>query len=506
MSSIAGIATGNASFSILSAALAFVDARLPSSNLIATLSAKGANLTVFAPTDAAFGQLAADLGFVGNPANEGAVTAFLTSTLTPEIIRDVLLYHVSAGAQTLADIGAAGGVTTLNGTITANGATLIDAEPDLADPTIVQADIHASNGIIHVIDRVLLPIDIPGNTPLPTITGIVAASGSFDQNSSDFDLLLNAVTAAGLAGALDDPSANLTVFAPNDAAFLALASALGFKGSTEEAAFGYLVEALTLLSGGNDPIPLLTDILLYHVSQGTLDSTAVLGASQIATLLGTNLGVAGATLVDAEPDIADPNLIATDIHAANGIVHVLDGVLIPADLLQSDGSNDVDFIIAGDGANLISTGRDNDYVDANGGADFVVAGRGNDAVLGGNGRDILLGGSGNDLLKGDAGRDMLYGEGGSDTLNGGTGRDMLFGGAGADVFAFGPGSGHDVIAGFSQGDRIDLSGYGYTGFGQIQHLIADTGTATTILLSSHDSIRLRGVEPGELVAADFLFA
>ena len=89
----------------------------------------------------------------------------------------------------------------------------------------MQTNIAATNSIIHVIDRVLLPVNLPGNTD-GTFTDIVAASGAFDTNGADFDLLLKAVQTTGLAGALADPTADLTVFAPNDAAFLKLAAAL----------------------------------------------------------------------------------------------------------------------------------------------------------------------------------------------------------------------------------------------------------------------------------------
>ena len=250
--SIAAIASSDDRFDILVAALGFVDASLPGTNLVGTLSTPGADLTVFAPTDTAFGNLAVNAGFDGDATDEAAVIDFLTG-LGAETLRDVILYHVSPGAQTLAEIGAAGVVNTaLGATITPDGTTLIDNDPDLDDPTIVIPDISASNGIVHAIDEVLLPIDLPAPepAPLPTITEVVLASGgTFDSNGEDFDLLLNAVTAAGLDGALGDPEASLTVFAPNDDAFVGLAQTLGFHGDNEGGAFGFIVDALTLLGG-----------------------------------------------------------------------------------------------------------------------------------------------------------------------------------------------------------------------------------------------------------------
>ncbi len=507
MTSIAAIAAGDARFNILVSALQFVDNSLPGTNLLGALSAAGANLTVFAPTDAAFGQLAKDLGYTGNTADEGAVTTFLIGALPATTIRDVILYHVSAGAKTLAEIAANPIVATLNGqTLTADGVTLVDKEPDLINPSLVQTDIAASNGIVHVIDRVLLPVDLPGNDA-PTITGIVAASGDFDTNPKDFDLLLKAVQAAGLADVLNDPAADLTVFAPNDAAFMNLAKTLGFKGTTEAAAFDFVVDALTLLSGGGSPIPLLTDILLYHVVPESLQASQVLSATSIDTLLGTSLGVQGAALVDGDPDLANPNIIATDIQAANGVVHVIDGVLIPVDILKSNGDKNVDFIIAGEKSDVIHVGRDNDFVDGNGGNDVIFGGRGNDVLLGGTGNDVIFGNQDNDTIKGDDGRDVIHGGQGDDVITGGAGRDFLSGNAGMDTFVFAAGSQTDTILDFRNGiDKIDLSAFALAGFEALEHAIHGFRGLTVIDLGNGDKIELAGVRAHQLDATDFLFA
>jgi serralysin len=509
MPTIAAIAAGDARFNVLVAALQYVDAQLPGTNLLGALSGANANLTVFAPTDAAFGQLSTDLGYTGDKTDEAAVTTFLTHNLSAETIRDVITYHVSAGAKTVAQITANPTVSTLNGaTITADGPTLVDREPDLINPSLVQTDVHATNGIVHVIDRVLLPINLPGNSA-PTITGIVAASGAFDGNGQDFDLLLKAVQTAGLADALNDPAADLTAFAPNDAAFLKLAGALGFKGDTETAAFDYLVESLTLLSGGDSPIPLLKNILLYHVAPESLQASQVLATDSIDTLLGTPLGRNGTRLVDAEPDIANPKLIATDIQASNGVVHVIDGVLIPANLLPSDGADDVDFIIASNGSNFISTGRDRDYVDANGGSDVVHSGRGNDVVLGGTGNDFIFGGYGDDLLRGDAGADFILSGRGNDTITGGAGNDFLRGGRGSDVFEFTIDGGHDRISDFRNGqDKLDLTDQSYTSFAMLLAFadVTQHGAGTRIDFGGGNRIDLDGVRLSQIDASDFIFA
>ncbi len=479
------------------------------------------DITVFAPTDAAFTQLAVDLGFDGDTADEGAVFGFIAGALTdlaPDgdpipLLQNILSYHVSPGAKTAAEVDAADQVTTLldGATFGSEGTELVDNEPDIDNPNIVGPDIAASNGTIQVIDRVLLPIDIPGNEPVeptdPTLAGIVAASGGvFDDDATDFDILFNAVQAAGLVEALDDPDASLTVFAPNDAAFVALSQALGFEGGDEAGAFDYLVEALALLNGG-DPIGLLQSVLQYHVAPGELGSDEVLNATSIQTLLdGATLGVDGTTLVDADPDIADPNLIATDVPASNGVAHVLDGVLLPADLLQSDGSNDVDFVIKGDQSDYVRTGRDNDFVDGNGGNDKILLGRGDDVGFGGLGKDKVFGGRGDDSLYGDEGADYLSGGRGDDMITGGADNDLLAGGLGADTFIFNLGDGHDKILRFQQGqDTIDLSGAGISGFDELSDMIETSLFGATIHLGEEQSIYVQAFNL-DLDETDFIFA
>ncbi len=112
MPSIAAIATGDARFNILVNALTYIDSQL-GTGLVATLSNASSDLTVFAPTDAAFGRLAQDLGFTGNVANEAAVTNFLVANVPVTTLRDVVLYHVSAGAKTLAEVAGLTNVPTL---------------------------------------------------------------------------------------------------------------------------------------------------------------------------------------------------------------------------------------------------------------------------------------------------------------------------------------------------------------------------------------------------------
>lgn len=178
---------------------------------------------------------------------------------------------------------------------------------------------------------------VPAGADANTLYDIVDRnSNGFDSNLADFDVLDAAIDAAGLDGALSDPNVNWTVFAPRDAAFVRLAKDLGYTGPPDEAeAFAYLVDALTALGGG-DPIPVLTEVLLYHVAPWQLFSDQVVGRRQIGTLQGEMVkvvsGSRGNILKDLEPDIPNAAIIAVDIKAANGVAHVIDRVMLPVDL------------------------------------------------------------------------------------------------------------------------------------------------------------------------------
>ena len=203
----------------------------------------------------------------------------------------MVTYHVLPGTFTSSDVANADTLTTLQGgTITPDLPTLVDNEPDLIDPSLIALDIMADNGVVHVIDRVLLPVDLSGNEA-PTITEIVLQSGEgFDTNGEDFDLLREAVVAAGLADTLNTASLDVTVFAPTDSAFIGLAQTLGFEGPNEEGALNYLLEALNLLSAGNG-LDLLQTVLTFHVADESLQASQVLGGAPINTLAGAPLSV-----------------------------------------------------------------------------------------------------------------------------------------------------------------------------------------------------------------------
>ena len=270
-----------------------LEAAVKAANLADALAAPG-NLTVFAPTDDAFAKLPAELinSLLADPS--GALT-------------QILLYHVVPGSFGSADVLASASLNTLQGSDLA--VSLRDGKPYVNDSQIIITDIQAKNGIIHVIDAVMVPpVSLPDTameemsdkSGLPTIAEIAIADGRFDT-------LVAALSAAGLAETFLQPG-NYTVFAPTDDAFAALPA-----GTVE-----------TLLA---DPQGLLTTILLYHVVGDELSRDQLATDDTVPTLEGRNLVVNrdGSNIID----ISGAKLLITDIQASNGTIHVIDSVLIP---------------------------------------------------------------------------------------------------------------------------------------------------------------------------------
>jgi transforming growth factor-beta-induced protein len=268
LGNITEVAQGAGSFETLLAAV-------QAAGLAETLATDGP-FTVFAPTDAAFAALP-----------DGAMDALLGDL---ELLTRVLTYHVVAG-----DLNA-GAVLSRTDLATLNGGSL-EVRTDggsayVNDSRIIQTDVFASNGVIHVIDAVLLP------EPVLDIPGTAAAAGVFTT-------LLAAVAAAGLLETLQS-AGPFTVLAPTDEAFAALP-----EGT---------VEALLA-----DP-ETLADILLYHVIVGEVRAAQVVTLSGATMANGESVSIAvdnGAVRVN------DSNVVATDIEATNGVIHVIDAVLIP---------------------------------------------------------------------------------------------------------------------------------------------------------------------------------
>lgn len=236
------------------------------------------SITVFAPTDAAFAALPA-----------GALDALLADN---DALTDVLLYHVAAGTVLSGDLSDGQMITTLQGqdvTVTISGSVMIN------NATVTVADVPASNGVVHVIDAVLLPPAIVNQS----ITEIVNAS-------PDHTTLAAALNVSGLDGALAS-AGTYTLFAPTDAAFDALPA-------------GVLDNLLS------DPSGALTDVLLYHVLASTVMSGDLMDGMMATTLQGQDITV---TISNGMVFINDAMVTLADIPATNGVVHVIDAVLVP---------------------------------------------------------------------------------------------------------------------------------------------------------------------------------
>jgi len=265
---IVDVAVGAGSFNTLVAAV-------QAAGLEETLRSKGP-FTVFAPTDEAFAKLP-----------EGTVEALLAD---PQALADILLYHVVPGKVMAADVSDGLEAETAQGS-TVSFAIHSDGVPAINGALITATDIEAFNGVIHVIDTVILPPD--------DIVDTAIANGSFET-------LVAAVQAAGLEEALrgDGP---FTVFAPTDAAFAKLPAGT--------------VEALLA-----DP-DALANILLYHVIDGKVLAADVTDGLEAETLQGST--VSFAIHSDGTPAINEALIIATDVMASNGVIHVIDSVILP---------------------------------------------------------------------------------------------------------------------------------------------------------------------------------
>lgn len=283
-------------------------------SVLETLSNPEAEYTVFAPTDAAFTAL-----------GEEALNAVLADS---EALTNLLLYHVVEGKLLAADLTALNGqtVTTLQGEVLS-----ITVEEDTVfvnGAEVTTADIEAANGVIHGINAALVLPEVadeataePQGTPIPemvapgTIADTVLQSAA-NVEAPEFTYLLAAIFAAdpAVAQTLSDESASLTVFAPTDAAFAELMDIIG-------------ADEFTMIIADQQR---LTDLLLYHVLDGqhlAADMAGMNGQSTATLLEGQSLQITtdegGNVLVNGI------QVLTTDIQASNGVIHVINGVLVP---------------------------------------------------------------------------------------------------------------------------------------------------------------------------------
>lgn len=270
--SVAAVVSGSSSLGTLTAAL-------ESAGLVGALEGQGP-FTIFAPRNAAFDALGAD------------VVSSLLESGNADLLETILTYHVVPGASLMAgDLSDGQTVTTLQGeelTIGVSGGSVT-----VDGAAVVEADLESENGVVHVIDAVL----VPSETDLVDVAVL-----------NGFSTLVGLVRDAGLESTLrsDNGGAGFTVFAPTNDAFAALS---------------------TVPSG-----QALVDVLTYHVVGATVGSGDLSDGQVVTTVQGgtftVNLDGSAVSITDGAGNTVDVTL--TDVPASNGVIHVLSGVLLPS--------------------------------------------------------------------------------------------------------------------------------------------------------------------------------
>ncbi|WP_330997795.1 fasciclin domain-containing protein [Psychrosphaera haliotis] len=281
VATIVDVAKANGNFTTLIAAL-------EATGLDETLSDTDSTYTVFAPTDAAFALLGDD-----------AITSLLNDTDT---LSNILTYHVISGEVSSVAAEAAVGITVEMVNEDSIGISLDGDNLLVNTATVTTVDIETDNGIIHVIDAVLMPPAAKG-TPMDNIVETAVAAGNFTT-------LVSVLEATELDDVLASEDSTFTVFAPTDAAFAMI----------DEETLGLLLDNPNVLAS----------ILLQHVVAGVevdsvnayaLNGTSVTTASQAAIDVSIN----------ASTDMllfGGANVISKDIYTSNGVIHVIDAVVI----------------------------------------------------------------------------------------------------------------------------------------------------------------------------------
>ena len=282
---------------------------LQAAGLDATLADETQSFTVFAPTDAAFAMI--------DPATLNLLIA------DTDALSSVLLQHVVSGEVNSVT------AYTLNGSsaTTASGAAIpvaINTELDtltFGGATVQTTDIYTTNGIIHVIDTVVVA-DVELPTPPASIVDVAVSNGSFTT-------LVAALQATGLDTVLDDPESTFTVFAPTDAAFALLGQ-----------------DTIDALLADPDT---LKDILLYHVISGSeiLQDAAITVAQSGSNKVDmANERQSALTLADSTLYINKSAVSLADVMADNGVIHVVDQVILPPPAVTDSTQTIVDIALA----------------------------------------------------------------------------------------------------------------------------------------------------------------
>ena len=246
--------------------------------LLETLQGPGP-FTIFAPTDQAFAEAGIDLASLDTP--EGKAT-----------LSDILLYHVVGAEVPAANVSECMTANAVNGqplAFTVGDGVMVN------DANVTLADVNTSNGVIHVIDKVLTPSNAPNNIPRTA------------QCTGVHDALVSAVVQAELLETLQGPGP-FTVFAPTDQAFAEAGIDLASLDTPEGKAT-------------------LSDILLYHVVAGNVPSTALSDCMTAETANGQSVSftVGDGVMVNGA------SVSTADVNTSNGVIHVIDKVLMPTD-------------------------------------------------------------------------------------------------------------------------------------------------------------------------------
>jgi transforming growth factor-beta-induced protein len=265
--------------------------------LAETLSGPGP-FTVFAPTNAAFDKL-----------GSATVASLLADTKT---LADILTYHVVPGKVLKADIPLGKSITTVEGgtiTINVEGADVIITDAKGGKSKIVTTDIMASNGVVHLIDTVIMPAEAAEPTEAKNIVELANATPNLST-------LVTAVTRAGLTQTLSGPGP-FTVFAPTNAAFNKLPAG-----------------TLNTLLG--DP-KALANVLKYHVVSGKVLKAGIPLGKPIMTVQGGEITIdaVGADVIITDAKGRKSKIVVTDIMASNGVVHVIDTVILPPEAMPA---------------------------------------------------------------------------------------------------------------------------------------------------------------------------
>jgi transforming growth factor-beta-induced protein len=253
-------------------------AAIKAAGLVETLQGTGP-FTVFAPTDAAFSEIQADVDMLLKPENK-------------EQLIKVLKCHVVSGKLLSKDLKDGLTLTTLDGE-KLNVTLMNDGRFMVGDVHITTPDVMTSNGIIHIVDKVILP-KIARKLNITTIA------------SANAKTLSAAIGAAGLTATLEGDGP-FTVFAPTDSAFSTIQK-----------------DVTTLLKPENKEK--LAKVLTYHVVSGKLVAADLKDGQELTTVEGQKLKV---SIKNGVVMVGNARVIATDVDASNGVVHVIDKVLMP---------------------------------------------------------------------------------------------------------------------------------------------------------------------------------